>query len=286
MLTTVTKPAAPIPTPPALPPSPASPPTRRGGRAKGQAVSPRTPEQYDRLVAAYLRNPGNHSAVAVEVGCTRDTAKQAFDHGWSKRVSGPGQPAVYEQLEWAPAIKSVLAEHQALARAKLEQRRMQDAESEQARAKTLAHASAQARADLIDSRALLGRSIKQARANAILLMTVTSNLLGGALELSKRMRALIADPNVKLTPQEMAVILRQIGTITRDANDAARAADDMERRALGEPDQVISVEGNMTEADAAKLLREAWESLRIAGHAPDGSEQPMIEGTVVEGAKG
>lgn len=285
---TATPPAPPAAAPPSSPAPRRKGPPQGGGRVPGQPVFARTLASYDRLVAAYLANPGNHTAVAAAVGCTRDTARLAFEHGWSKRVSAPGQPVVEELLDWAPPIKTVLAEHQALARAKLEQRRQDEQVEQGARAKTLSAASAQARADLIDSRALLGRSIKQARANAIGLMTVTSNLLGGAIELGKQMRARLADPTVaaKMTPREMADILRAVAAITREANDAARAADDMERRALGEPDQIISVEGNMTEADAAKLMREAWEAIGIAGRMPDGvPAPPMLEAAVVEGPK-
>ena len=227
-----------------------------------------TKEWYDAIVQAYLMFPGNHSAVARELGLTRHTTRKVWNEGWTKQLGtgnlnsdDPGDRRRRVPIDWAPPIKIKIAEYQAFARAKLEEARADQAASKKARDKTLADAVESAKADIIDSRALQGRAIKSARANSIALMGVTGNLLAAGVDLSKKVKEAIAGGDFKVKPREAILLLRAIAEITRHGNEAAQIADDMERRALGEPDMILGVEAHMTVEDATREIKEGAAAL-------------------------
>lgn len=241
-------------------------------RPKGKFAH--TKEWYDALVQAYLMHPGNHTAVANDLGITRHTARKVWNEGWVRHRGTGGLNAARgnvseaederraEPIEWAPPIREKIAEYQAFARARLEDERARLALDKEERGKTLAEAAASAKRDLIDSRALQGRVIKQARQNSTLLLGVTGNMLHGAVVLSTKIRALLSDPNWNPKPREAMSLMRSMAEIAQRGTEMSKITDDMERRALGEPDMILGVETSMTFDEAVAEIRDAYESLQ------------------------
>lgn len=226
-----------------------------------------TREWYDAFVSAYLMYPGNHSAVARELGVTRHACRTVWHDGWKKQIGtgglnpGESKEKKYEPLAWAPPIKEQLAEYQAMARAKLQEQQKRSAEQEKKADEKLREAVEKAKNDIIESRALQGRSIKIARSNSIALMGVSGNLLQAGVDLSRKVRTLMGDPNWKPSPKQAIYLLRAMAEITKMGIESAHIADEMERRALGEPDMILGIEAHMTVDDAVKEIREAHSSL-------------------------
>lgn len=249
-----------------------------------------TREWYDAFVSAYLMYPGNHSAVGRELGVTRHACRTVWNDGWKKQVgtgglNGEKTKRKYEPIKWAPPIKEKIAEYQAMARAKLEEQRARSAEQEKKDDERLREAVDKAKRDIIDSRALQGRSIKTARANSIALMGVSGNLLQSGVDLSKKVRTLMGDPNWKPSPKQAIYLLRAMAEITKMGIESAHIADEMERRALGEPDMILGIEAHMTVDDAVKEIRDAHSALtrseQLGGGlrvVPDPSPDPAATG--------
>ena len=148
----------------------------------------KTHEWYLALVQAFLVHGQNFAAVSRDLGITRFACRTAWNDGWTKQVGTELNGGVrrYEKLDWAPPIKNKISEYQVLARAKLEEERRAVEQEKAEREAALRDAVEKAKADLVDSRALQGRTVKQARANSIALMGVSGNLLQAAAQLSKK----------------------------------------------------------------------------------------------------
>lgn len=159
-----------------------------------------------------------------------------------------------------------------------QQKALEEHERAKRRREELQRAAAKAHDDLVESRALRGRSIRSARTNAIALQSAVGQLLAAAIPLTGRVSDLLNDPKWKPTPQGAVKLVRSIAWMTREANQAAQIADDMERRALGEPDQIVAIEGNHSLDQSVAIILEAHAALSRA-HERGSVAVPVIDTT-------
>ena len=159
------------------------------------------------------------------------------------------------RVDWARPIRDVIDEDKLLARATLsrDDQRKRDLD-DLAYRDVMRDSYAKAQNDLAESRALLGRSVRAARSNAVAFQSVTTRLIKGAIVLSDRIERLMTDPTWKPEPEVAMRLLRQVGQTLLASNDAARIADEMERKALGEPDVLVGIGAvaPMTQSEAAR----------------------------------
>lgn len=224
----------------------------------------KTPEWYAALVQAFLIHGKNFAAVSRDLGITRFACRTAWNEGWTKQVGTELNGGVrrYEKVDWAPPIKNKIAEYQVLARAKLEEERRAVDKEKEDREAALRDAVEKAKADLVDSRALQGRTVKQARANSIALMGVSGNLLQAAAQLSKKVARLVSDPNWTPSPKQAVSLLGRMAEITKMGVESASIADEMERKALGEPDMVFGFDVSMSVEDAVSEIHQGYAALQ------------------------
>ena len=224
----------------------------------------KTPEWYGALVQAFLVHGQNFAAVSRDLGITRFACRTAWNEGWTRQVGTELNGGVrrYEKVEWAPPIKNKISEYQVLARAKLEEERRAVEQEKADREAALRDAVDKAKADLVDSRALQGRTVKQARANSIALMGVSGNLLQAAAQLSKKVARLVSDPNWTPSPKQAVSLLGRMAEITKMGVESAAIADEMERKALGEPDMVFGFDVSMSVEDAVSEIHQGYAALQ------------------------
>jgi hypothetical protein len=219
----------------------------RDGEGSGDDTAPGTKgavsrAAYSRIVAAYRDRPGNATAVAAAAGVSRHIAERAWIRGWRNR----------DRSWWGRPVRDVIAEEFTVARAMLSPR----APSEDAKTRAaIVQVVGDARSDLAQSRALQGRSARMARTSGLALQGVLAKLLQGASLVAARLQPMLADGT--FSARESMAILRSIAWITREANAAMQIADDLERRALGEPDAILGIAAVMTVEEAERELAEA-----------------------------
>lgn len=241
-------PSLPLDQPLIIPPRPA--------RSKPTGKRSITREKYDALLDAFRRHGENFKAVAEDVGVHWQTAKRAWAKGWHEQKSKP----------WALPINGVIAKEQIEARAALAREKdLLVNDHRIARQDQLREAIEAGFTDLVDSRSKQGKVIRAARDNSIAALIVSQKLLKAAIPLADQIVAQLTDP--ALTVFERMRLMRQIVRFGSDAVEIAQIADEMERRALGEPDSILQVQHgiNMSLDEAKETLAEVAEVLQLYG---------------------
>jgi hypothetical protein len=242
-------------------PTPRKPP-RRDPLPGKQKI---TREKYDALVVAFRTHGENYKAVAAECHVHWGTAKKAYVEGWAHQKSKP----------WALAIRDVLKREQVEARAALAREKNNLVQDHRiARQESLRAAIDAGFADLVDSRAKQGKVIRAARDNSIAALIVSQKLLKAAVPLADKVVHDLDDPALDVF-QRMR-LMRQLGRFAHDSIEMAQVVEEMERRALGEPDTILEVSGGvtMTVDEARATLKEVGEVLQMY---EDGDVEEVIE---------
>lgn len=224
-----------------------------------------TREKWDDIVLAFREHGENFKAVAEQCKIHWSTAKRAWEEGWATQKSKP----------WSVAIKSLMEKEKIEARAALEREKNALVNDHRiARQDSLREAIEEGFSDLVDSRKKQGKVIRAARNNSIAALVVSQKLLQAAIPLSDLIVQQLKDP--RLTVFERMRVMRQIVRFGHDAVEIAQIADEMERKALGEPDTILKVQHgiDMSLEDAKETLAEVAEVLQL--YADEG-EDAIVE---------
>jgi hypothetical protein len=215
-----------------------------------------TPAFYQSLVDTFREYPGNVYKVANEVKkdprsegtCGWKTADKAWKVGW---------PA----LQFKP-IKDVLHLEELSARRQLEKER-QKTEEEILAALTSDEAvmREKAREDAIVARVAETRLVREARQNAIELLSNSKELLRGFGKFAPRVVTYLQSMKIESDEdvERAARVLWRIATSARSATEAGMKVLQMERLLLGQPTEIIGVKdvSDMSDTDALNELEEA-----------------------------
>lgn len=224
------------------------PPKRNSPPGKQQI----TREKYDALLDAFREEGENFRAVASRCGVHWETAKRGWHQGWSDQKSKP----------WALPIKAVIQREQIEARAALERERNNLVNDQRiARQQSLQKAIEDSFVHIVDSRAKRGRVILGARDSSIAALIVSQKLLKAAIPLADKVTHALETEDMDVF-QRMR-LLRQLGRFAHDAIEMAQVVDEMERKALGEPDAILEVQHgvHMTIDEAKATLQDLAEVL-------------------------
>jgi hypothetical protein len=222
-------------------------------------------EKYDRMVDSFRLHGDNFKAVAAECGVHWNTAKRGWERGWTDQKSKP----------WAIAIRDVLKREQVEARAALAREKHDLVNDHRiARQDALREAIEVGFQDLVDSRSKRGKVIRGARDNSIAALIVSQKLLRAAVPLSDKIVQQLETDGLDVF-QRMR-LLRQVGRFAHDAIEMSQVVEEMERKALGEPDTILEVQHgvNMTLDEAKDTLSEVAEVLSMY---EEGSVEDVID---------
>lgn len=211
-----------------------------------------TKEKYDALLAAFRKHSDNFKAVSKECGVGWETARRAWNTGWADQASKP----------WALPIKDVVHKEQVEARAALNREREDLVKDHRiARQASLQQAIEEGFNDLVDSRKKQGKVIRAARDNSIAALIVSQKMLKAAVPLADLVVQDLGDPDLNVF--ERMRLMRQIIRFSHDAVEMSQIVEEMERKALGEPDTILEVQGglNMSVDEAKDTLKEVAEVL-------------------------
>lgn len=216
------------------------------------------------MVDAFREEGENYKAVAERCHVHWSTAKRGFERGWADQKSKP----------WALPIRDVLKREQIEARAALE-REKQDLINDRriARQQSLQEAIESSFADIVDSRAKRGKVIRGARDNSIAALIVSQKMLRAAVPLADKIANSLDTENLDVF-QRMR-LLRQVGRFAHDAIEMSQIVDEMERKALGEPDTILEVQHGI-----GMTLDEAKATLAEVAEVLEGYEEGEIEDVI------
>lgn len=223
-----------------------------------------TKELYDKMVDAFREHGEDFSKVSKTAGVNWRTARKAWETGWSHMPSRP----------WATAIRDTITREQVEARAALE-REKKDlvADHRIARQKKLRDAIENSYDDLIDARAKQGRIVRASRDNSMAALAISQRLLKGALPLADQVTQQLSAIKGEYTLSDKLRLLRQVGRFAADAVEIAQKTDEMERKALGEPDSIVHVAHSaMTYDDAKSTLSEISDLISRYSDGEDADE--------------
>lgn len=226
-----------------------------------------TKEKYDAIVAAFRKHGDNFKAVATECGVHWHTAKKAWEEGW----------AAQKDKDWALPIKDVLKQEYVMARAALErEKRDLVADHRIARQDKLREAIEAGFADIVESRAKQGKVIRAARDNSFVALVISQKLLKASIPLSDKIIQELSDDKSGLDVGARMRLLRQIGRFAYDAIEMSQLVEEMERKALGEPDTILEVQGGITMSveEAKATLHEVAE---VLGAYREGDIEDVID---------
>lgn len=221
-------------------------------------------EQYEAMVDSHRADLGNNAKAAEAGGVSYNTARKAFNDGLGKEM---------------PPIRTLISAEMVAARAEL-------AKVQGGKDKAKADADA-ATADLAASRAMQARSLRIARNNSILAMSMGGNLIRAGLKLSVRVEQLMSDPSWTPKPSEAVNLMARITGLNRAAVEMANMSEEMERRILGSPDIVVG-HVEITPDQAVETLIEGQRTLdrlrrRAArGDLPEGISPKILDVPSVE----
>lgn len=203
---------------------------------------------YETLRQAFIVEPGNVENARKKAGCTWETAKQAWEHGWKNKP-------------WAPSIKKALEDEQHAVRAVRMRKELEAENLENDR-------RVQARLDAIQSRAEEAQGAKTSRKNAINLGIVSGKLVVLVDAMVNELHKKLTQPGVmaNMTPVEIRKWIHTAGITVHRAEAVMRLALEIERIVVGEPIAVIGhrVE-NMTPDSMVKELQGLSRTLERAG---------------------
>lgn len=230
-----------------------------------------TEDQYDKMLQAFREVGENFREVSRMCSVHWATAKRAWSRGWADQKSKP----------WALPIRDVLKREQIEARAALERERHNLVNDQRiARQQSLQKAIEDSFSDIVDSRSKQGKVIRGARDNSIAALIVSQKLLRSAVPLADKIAASLDDEHLDVF-QRMR-LLRQLGRFAHDAIEMSQIVDDMERKALGEPDTILEVQHgvHMTADEAKATLQDLSEVLADFDAGADIDEVIEAEWTV------
>lgn len=249
------------------------------GRGSGKQAKRYDRELYERLLAAYRENPGNHTAAGRVAGCDRRTARAIWEKGWRK-------------VDSAPPISSLIGDEQEIARAhrveptpavlddhirRIEKERELAAQDEKKRAVQDAAQTRVQEGQLIGAmRGILGRN-----------MAAIASMQPGIVELGKAVndRILQKVRDGKIDEDKATSLVRKVAAAMRDTANSLQAVLESERLYMGEPTAILGLadqfDGAPTE-DCVKEIERAHRAVQRAkarGFIP--SEAPTNgDGTV------
>ncbi len=215
------------------------------GFGKGRTAYSR--KLYDLLVEAYRERPGEHSYASRVAGCVRSTAARAWNQGWVPRIS------------WAKAIREVLEDERAEARALVAKKHLSEAEE-------AAEIRERMRREAIEAHAAEGQMVRLARSDATSLLAAVGKLQPALHKLSERLGVMLMDDGEKMSRREAAALLSTLSRTTKEALAAGQVAIELERLHLGAPTQILGVQdvGEMSTGEAVKEIEAAAAALNRA----------------------
>lgn len=155
----------------------------------------------------------------------------------------------WKQYSWAGPIRDVIAKEMEAARLERfklveEQRERQDKEREQARKAAL------------DASAEEAKAVQIARTNSIAVGALLQNLLKGMVPLAQRIQADIQAAAGTLSPKEIAKLISDTALVTRHSNEAIKAALELERLRLGQPTNIVGIQGQLDDVTTEEAVEE------------------------------
>lgn len=221
-------------------------------KARGKQVIDR--EKWDAMVVAFQKHGVNHKAVSQECSVHWDTAKRAWFKGWADQKKRP----------WAIPIKDVLEQDKIHARAALAREERNEADDFRRMKQEDLHAAIQeGHADLVESRRKAGKVVRAARDNSIAALVISQKLLKAGIPLADKVVEQLNSDKTMSVSARMKVI-SQVARFGKEAIEIAQIADEMERKALGEPDKILAVQHGLTMdvEEAKETLKEIAEVMQ------------------------
>jgi hypothetical protein len=224
-----------------------------------------TPEQYAKLIDAYRKDPGNHSAAARDSGMGTARARRGWEFGWPQVGYRAIRPLVMEEQAAARRLSAIHADaEQRRARGQFSDGGVVTLEQERKLA-----ATQRAR------EALLARS---ARDNAIGVLGLVQQLLAAAIPQAERVRQALITEN--LTWREFISLTRSIALVHGLAARSGREALEIEKLRLGLPSSSANPHAAATLAEAVASVDYAQSvvararALRLTGVPTDTTAEP------------
>lgn len=244
------------------------------------------PEKYNLLVQSYREYPGEVTKASLHAGVSRPTARKAWYKGWPH--ADPPLPAIREDVREvviaarAAATKSVL---EAAVEVSYETHKKQT----EIEAERRFREKEQARKDAVKARRQEADMVRGQRGNIVAMIGITGTALRGGLEQVREVEKAVRegkDPATgrKLTlPQRMRILTEMSLLMQRTANAAAEVIR-MERLLLGEPTEIVGVQGSeqvsedqaIADIEAAAAAAERFKNRRrlrlVAGGKDSGGD--------------
>lgn len=214
-----------------------------------------TREKWDRMLAAFRTHGENHDAVVKECGVSWSTSKRAWGLGWEEQIG----------KEWAIPIKNVIAADNVRVRAAFVREERNEADDyRKAKAENLQAAIDEGFTDLVHSRRKAGKVVRAARDNSLAALIVSQKLLKAAIPLADLVVKQLDEDKTMSVHARMG-LLQKIARFGKDTIEIAQVTDEMERKALGEPDKILAVQHglSMDVEEAKETLEEIGEVLQL-----------------------
>ena len=220
-----------------------------------------TQEDYQTLVDAFRKVPGNVRGASRLANVAPATARRGWHQGWPERGQKP--------------IKDVLAEEAATVRRRLEEAAERERKlEERERALRPLVDGERERLDAIARREDWARSCSAARHNAQTMLETVGKLLDSAFARSELIRGKLAE--LDLTPQQWLRITRDLVSAGKTVTEALHLALQTEHLALGQPTDIVGL------APMSMSLEEAREEIRLAQRAIARAAERRGDGPVLD----
>ena len=204
-------------------------------------------KKYNKMLEGFRDTPGNFTRCAARSGINRVTTKKAWERGWPDRGFRPLKDVIFEEQQAARARLATLREAE-----------IQNLAKQQAGRDQMTRVRAED--DAIQQRMEEVKMVRGARHTAIALMASVQQILKGAVKLAGRVEEELAIHEPK-NPREATRLFREIATTTRQAVEAAKLAQTMERSLAGEPERYIGVQHDITLTEAADEVAKAQKAI-------------------------
>jgi hypothetical protein len=205
-------------------------------------------DKYTKMLEAYREQPGNYTRCAARTGNNRATTKKAWEIGWPDRGFRPLKDVIFEEQQAARARLATLREAEIQ---KLAQQQAGRDQMDRVRAED----------DAIQSRVEEARMVRAARHTSIALMASVQQILKGAVKLAQRVEEELSIHQPK-DPKSALRLFREIATTTRNAVEAAKLSQAMERSLAGEPEKYIGIQHDVSLSEAASEVEKAQRAMR------------------------
>lgn len=233
-----------------------------------------TRDDYDALLHAYRKVPGNFSGASKATGCCRATCRRGWEIGWPRWGFKP--------------IKDVLAEEAAEVRRRLEEvaERERRAQERERRLKPLVD-SEKDRLDAMARREQWAQTCKGARSNAQLMLLNINEMLKTAFSRAGEVKRLLTE--AEFTPLQWLRVTRELTATGRMVTEALHLTLQTEHLALGQPTEILGLmpmEVTLEEAQVEiRAAQEALERVRRKRALPAPAPQLAEAGGGLGGAQ-